>query len=189
MIIYKITNRINGKIYIGQTIRTLEKRWKQHCFPSSTNRCVALANAINKYGESNFIIEELFRCDLLEELNELEQICIKYYNSLAPNGYNLRTGGSKNSLPSEITRKKQSIAKLGKIYGPRKEDSGDNISKGKKSKSFEVRKKDTNEFVGIWSNKFKCGRELNINPSHINSCCIGRRKQHKGYIFKFVEVK
>lgn len=54
--IYKITNDINGKVYIGQTVQSVEKRFKQHMFKNS---CPKLANAIKKYGKSHFTIETL----------------------------------------------------------------------------------------------------------------------------------
>ena len=56
MIIYKITNKINGKVYIGQTSNTLEKRWWQHCH--GTHKHI-IARAISKYGAENFKIEQI----------------------------------------------------------------------------------------------------------------------------------
>ena len=91
MIVYKVTNRINGKVYIGQTVQTLEQRWKQHCCKSSG--CKALHLAIEKYGSENFTVEQIdVACDR-EELNQKEQYWIQHYNSLSPNGYNLTAGG------------------------------------------------------------------------------------------------
>jgi len=50
MIIYKITNKINNKSYIGQTIKNLDKRWKQHIYFSKTNKKNGkFNNAIRKY--------------------------------------------------------------------------------------------------------------------------------------------
>ena len=53
-IIYKITNRINGKVYIGQTRMSLNVRWWHHC---NRKDCPALHHAIKKYGAENFTVE------------------------------------------------------------------------------------------------------------------------------------
>ena len=55
--IYKITNKINGKIYIGQTAKSIKERFNQHCLKWSC--CTKFKYAINKYGKENFIIEQI----------------------------------------------------------------------------------------------------------------------------------
>lgn len=91
MIIYKVTNLINGKCYIGQTSRKLEVRWKAHL---GSSHCTALHNAILKYGKDSFMVEQIDSAETQEELNEKEIYWIKFYNSLSPNGYNLSIGGN-----------------------------------------------------------------------------------------------
>lgn len=100
--IYKITNKINGKIYIGQTIVTISRRWSQHkTNANKENPDMAISRAIKKYGHENFIIEELLvsECctldELKESLNKLEIFFIDNFNSLVDkNGYNIDKGGS-----------------------------------------------------------------------------------------------
>jgi group I intron endonuclease len=94
--IYKITNTVNNKIYIGQTIGDIKKRFKKHLSQvNCKNVCSALYAAFNKYGKDNFYIESLIVGDYSkDELNELEIFYIKKYNSLSPNGYNLQSGGN-----------------------------------------------------------------------------------------------
>ena len=87
-LIYKTTNKINGKIYIGQTKRSAEQRLKEHVW----NKTI-LGKAILKYGKENFIIETIEECDNQEQLNEREIFWIAFYNCMAPNGYNLTRGG------------------------------------------------------------------------------------------------
>ena len=91
--IYKITNTINGKIYIGQTIKSVEKRFQQH--KNNSNKPyfsqIVLYQAFNKYGIENFICEELEECPL-EILDEREKYWIKFYNSYI-DGYNSTLGG------------------------------------------------------------------------------------------------
>lgn len=69
MIIYKITNKINGKLYVGQTIRPLKRRIWNHLCKTGT----AISSALRKYGIENFVIEEIDRAETKEELNKKEQ--------------------------------------------------------------------------------------------------------------------
>ena len=82
--IYKIQNKINNKIYIGQSVH-IERRFQEHCFPSKTS---VISKAIQKYGKDNFIFDIVEECNI-GELNEKEWYWIKYYNCLVPNGYNV----------------------------------------------------------------------------------------------------
>ena len=114
--IYKIYNNINEKLYIGQTINTIDYRFKKHLSEiNSTTSCSALYSAFKKYGKENFQIELIISGDFTPEvLNELEIFYIKEYNSLSPNGYNLQSGGKLNMIVSEETRKKISESNKGR---------------------------------------------------------------------------
>lgn len=90
--IYKITNKTNGKIYIGQTILPVSYRFTNHKSDAKNNRGYAIASAIRKYGELNFKVETLVEC-YEDELNDYEMFFIKKFNSFTPNGYNLTYGG------------------------------------------------------------------------------------------------
>lgn len=89
--IYKITNKVNGKSYIGQTRYTIEFRWRQHLHKKDNTY---FHNAIRKYGADNFIIEKLEECNI-EDLNEKEIYYIAKYNTFK-DGYNLTIGGDGN---------------------------------------------------------------------------------------------
>lgn len=82
--IYKITNLINGKSYIGQSIH-IERRWEEHCRPSTNSM---IANAIKKYGKENFQFTILTECNI-EDLNRLESYWINKENTITPYGYNV----------------------------------------------------------------------------------------------------
>ena len=88
MVVYKLTNTDNGKIYVGQTRFTVEKRFKEHARAESF-----IGDAIRKYGEEQFMIEVLETCETREEAYELEIFFIAKFNCMAPNGYNLTKGG------------------------------------------------------------------------------------------------
>ena len=105
MIVYKIQNKINEKIYIGITTRKLNRRIYDHIFKSRQPNIGGIAGAIKKYGIQNFDIIIIDVAYTHDELNEKEVYYIKKYNSMAPNGYNLYTGGLHHQC-SEITREK-----------------------------------------------------------------------------------
>ena len=94
-VIYKITNLINNKIYIGQTVQSYQARFTQHKSHSKNKKNThRLARAFRKYGDENFIIEPIEFCKTQEELNNRERYWIQYYNSTDDKvGYNILIGG------------------------------------------------------------------------------------------------
>ena len=97
--IYKITNIINGKFYIGQTIQNVKERFYQHCATKCSKAVsnMAIHRAIKKYGKSNFTVEVIEEIDSAN-LNDRERYWIKYYNSYN-NGYNSTKGGQDGCKP------------------------------------------------------------------------------------------
>ena len=102
-IIYKITNLINNKIYIGETIRNLNVRWNEHKSEALGGRhgyTYHLHNAMRKYGIDNFTIEIIDNCPD-EERFLLESEYIQRYNSINPEiGYNTVIEGTGRTLIS-----------------------------------------------------------------------------------------
>lgn len=139
MIIYQITNKVDGKIYIGQTIQELSKRIKSH-FTDKSSHCTYLRRAINKYGRKNFEIKIVSTCKSPEEMNLKEAYYIEFFNSLAPNGYNLDSGGNNKKI-SEITKKKMSHAHMGKKRKPFSDEHRLNISRAHFGKSLSQKHK------------------------------------------------
>ena len=91
MVIYLITNKINGKRYVGQTIRPLSERWKDHCRANDNNY---FHNAIRKYGKENFELKIIDAATNGLELDAKEIYWINKLNTLFPHGYNLKQGGN-----------------------------------------------------------------------------------------------
>lgn len=95
--IYKITNLINGKIYIGQSVH-IEHRFQEHHseYEQERQKDKPLYKAFQKYGIENFTFEVIEECSDVE-LNTKEEYWITYYDSLTHhNGYNIRSGGEGN---------------------------------------------------------------------------------------------
>lgn len=114
--LYKITNCTNGMIYMGVTTRSIEKRWAEHCHPTSC--CKYLRDAIAKHGKENFHIETLV-VGSKEYIYDLEPKAIQAFGSFAPIGYNLSEGGKATKghtgkKHSASAKSKMSVAKIGK---------------------------------------------------------------------------
>lgn len=94
--IYKITNKVNGKIYIGQTKNSIKARFLEHCWSaySKNNTNIILYNSIRKYGVDNFVAEEIDVAYSKDELDDKERYWIKTLDSQNHDiGYNMCGGG------------------------------------------------------------------------------------------------
>lgn len=170
MLIYKITNLLDGKIYIGQTIQTMASRWRDHVRGDKQKESY-LHRAIQKHGVENFSIEEIEYSKTLEGLNVLEEFYIKKYNCMAPLGYNLLPGGLNRRL-HEDTKKKLSDLNKGKIIpnrwdkgflGEHTEETKDKISEALKGRPI------TNRYTG--GNK---APRTDAQKAHLSSVLKGK---------------
>src|SRR3954471_13729319 len=94
-IVYKITNVLNGKEYIGQTTSEMTKRWKSHKASSRDNRSDSIFHrALAKYGFDVFVVHVLCSCSDQTELDKMECYFIEHYNTKTPSGYNTKGGGA-----------------------------------------------------------------------------------------------
>lgn len=105
MFIYKISNDINDKVYIGRTTRTLNLRWKEHIKSLEKGDTRQIYCAMRKYGIEHFTIEPIYECDNLDELVKAEYILCKQYSAYE-NGYNMTEAGETN--PMEFEKSKES---------------------------------------------------------------------------------
>ena len=101
--IYKITNLLNGKCYVGQSI-DIEKRWAEHKSIYNHPRCsnYHIYRAFRKYGIENFSFSVIEECEQ-SLLNEREKFWIQHYNSFEC-GYNMTVGGDGTEMISQIGR-------------------------------------------------------------------------------------
>ena len=141
--IYKITNNINGKVYVGQS-KCIERRWCRHrnasFNPNGDEYDKPLYRAIRKNGLENFSFEVIEEC-LIDELDNKEKYWIQYYNSCNPNfGYNLVEGGHIPPPSKKLTEKdvfsimnllkntQKSQKEIGQLFGvSQREVSGINL--------------------------------------------------------------
>lgn len=244
MIIYMVRNKINNKIYFGQTRRSFNARYKYN-FPQNTHN-KHLKHSIEKYGWENFeVIEEFDKAETQEELNKLENLYIKMWNTHNPKyGYNKTLGGETCVFTNETIEKLRNIRKgkfLGEenpFYGKshteetkrilsekmkgrfvgekspcygktmsdelkeklRQANLGRKASEETKRKLSEMRKGLGNshcrkvvqytlegEFIKVWDYIKQASEELNINDTHIVNCGKGTRKSAGGYQWRYVD--
>lgn len=167
MYIYKITNLVNNKCYIGQTIRSVEKRWSEHKYSVKSNYYnfdhSILHKALKKYGIDNFSVEILEKVNTLEELDEKERFYITKFDSLSPNGYNTETGGNKNKKLSFIT-----ISKI-KLTRKRKPVIATNL----------ITKEET------FYNSILETRKDGFWDKEVKECCDNVIDMYKGFSFRY----
>jgi group I intron endonuclease len=175
MIIYKVTNKINGMVYIGQTIFSLKKRKENHIWLSETEgkSLGYFHRAIKKYGTKNFEWEVLCQCASIDDLNKLEMYYIALYNTFE-NGYNLTMGGggSAGHKHDKITKKKLSVLKLGIMHSKAhnkkisKSRTGQRLTEETKAKIASKLSGKGNPFYGYcYSEEYKKARSGKNSPS------------------------
>jgi group I intron endonuclease len=155
-IIYLLKNKINNKCYVGQTIRTLKKRWYEHC--ARVDGCIILNDAIKKYSSENFETSIIIEVEN-DKLDEYEVEYIKQYNSLYPNGYNIQTGGNKGKKHCEESREKMRQSKLG--------EKNFNFGKPRTDETKEkIRQSKLGEKHHFYGKELTYEHKLNLSKSH-----------------------
>lgn len=111
--IYCITCKSTGEQYVGQTMKKIRYRFREHIRKALNNQksCTKLSRAIRKYKPENFTIE-LITSVSPEEKDQAEVFWIAELNTVAPNGLNLLSGGQRNSYPCEETLQRMREAAL-----------------------------------------------------------------------------
>lgn len=165
MLIYKITNKINGKSYIGQTTRNVKLRVCEH-------KCkkTLIGEAMLKYGENNFCIEYLDACLTLEELNEREVYWIQKLDTIQPKGYNKAIGTSKFGENNGF---------FGKNHKPKTIEMNMKNQPTRRA----LRCIETGEiFISIRD----CARKTGYSRTKIKNSCKGKIRKGEGMSFEFV---
>lgn len=170
--VYKITNLINNKIYIGITKRDPKIRFNEHF----SNKKELLFKAKEKYKKKNFSLE-IIEDNLSEaEIDDKEKYYINFYNSLVPNGYNLSMGGISNKSISEEGKKKLKEYNLG-------------IKNPKCNKYILMIDINTNKVLNKFGSTREAARFLGNENKYrsIAYCLEGKIKTSQGYYWRYEE--
>lgn len=192
-LVYKLTNTVNGKVYIGITSRTLAARWKEHVERARQgSRNSRIHVAMRKYGNEAFTREVIAVASSDAEVRQMERDQIQAHNSFE-RGYNANLGGhglleysaeirakigaaQKGKVISVESRQKMSAAKLGQSVCA--ENFGDHTKKGAenpRARRFKFRLPDGTELVVTGMRAF-C-RDNGLHIAHING-----RGHSKGHV-------
>lgn len=208
--IYKITNKINNKIYIGLTIQGTRTRYLHHLYEARSGSPFPIHRAIRKYGEENFEIETIISIEGNEELKNLEKFYIQEYKANNRQfGYNMTEGGdgtfgrlhseeTKDLIrqkaigrkPSEDTRRRQSEAhdrnKNEDWYKENKRKAA-LISALLRKKKIEVYDLENN-YINTYDSISETAKELNISRGVITDFFKNPNIKSRFYKFKQVEI-
>lgn len=212
-IIYKIINKINGKIYIGETTTSLETRWKDHLKDGRNgnhNKSV-LHDAIHKYGPDNFTIEQIDEVPDNKRFEAETYYILKYHSLTSENGYNIVLYGSGYGIYNmddfltlwdkgytqkeiiEIMRCSQdTVKKFLTEYGVTSFDfkSRAGIKAAiKQGLTKPVEQYDlTGKLLKVWESASECARQNNgFIQSGISQACRGEICSYKGFLWKYQE--
>lgn len=202
--IYKITNDVNGKIYIGKTIKTIESRWKEHLsdYNKSRNEKRPLYDAMIKYGIEHFSIEKIEECST-ENLNERERYWIEFFGSFKF-GYNATIGGDGRpfldyDLVNQLYSEGYNCSEIEKITGYSDKSialilSNSGITKQQRqancgqwqNKIVKMLDKNTGEIIKVFPKIIDAYSFLGKRKSsHIQEVCSGKRKTAYGYRWSY----
>jgi len=200
MIIYKTTNKVNGKWYIGRDSRNNS---------SYLGSGILIKKAIKKYGRKSFVkevLEDLGSGANLDELKKREDDWLKKTGaSEDPMSYNISSSGYTGLTSDKLVemwnnrkfRKKMSAMMRGMRKAADKKSELYRIKMMLKRnekrfsvyKAHKVKRKikgfnyEEGEYVGTWQNQSTCAESLGINPSGISACLREAKRQHCGFIF------
>lgn len=209
MIIYTFTNKINGKQYVGQTIRELEERFKEHKRKPSI-----LNSALKKYGDNNFDLKVVDSAKTIEELNQKEVEWIQKLGCVEPFGYNLCYGGGNTMGYNHKSEAKQKMSATKKMKGSAKGEKNHFYgkvhtleTKEKMKEAWRTKREMTEEMKEklrlvhpkqsvinlttgeIFESIKQASEKYDIEATHISRVCRGKRKSCGGYKWAYPNDK
>lgn len=190
--IYEIVNKVNGKVYIGQTTKNIRARWSAHKSEAKfTKRPGKLHAAIRKYGHENFTIEMLTTASSKDELDLLEQIYIDGLGGLGTNGYNLKDGGAHGKYSKESREKMSKSLKgkpawnKGQKCKPMSDEQKKLVSLNFKGKPSKRRKQVIDMFGNVFPHAGDAALMYGVSRNSVNDVCLGKVRAVFGLTFSY----
>ena len=174
--IYKITNNLNEKFYIGQTTKTIEERWKRHKWDlNKPNKKSRFYNALTKYGIENF------RVEMIEETTDLD-IREKFWIAKLEPQYNITPGGFGPPIMSGINnpmygKTRHDLAARNKICKPNKGKFGKDHPR---AKTYKFTDASGNDHIAKGFVQF-------CRDNKLSSGSLTHRKKYKGWTYQLLE--
>jgi group I intron endonuclease len=171
MIIYKATNNINGKSYIGQTKNKLKKRQREHLeYSRKKNVKTLFGKSIKRYGFDNFTWEILEKCNTQKELNLAEIWYIKHFNTLnIKNGYNMTLGSIGGNCGNQFTKlSKNERSKIHYLNKMKNEERENHLNKYNRKENHYTKRCMSKEEFDEWI----------IKRTGKNGSMYGRTRKH-----------
>lgn len=201
--VYKITNKVTNKVYIGITNQGSGARYRHHWYESRIGEPSPIHRSMAKYGEENFTLEIIDFADTYDELKEKEKYWIKQYNSTDRTiGYNLTEGGDgtfgkklseetrdkirQKALGrklSEETKAKMSESRKGKCSDKQREHLS-KLQEQCKQKVYQYSKQ--GEFIAEYDSIIEACKALNLNRDTIRRQLKNPPKNLKDHRIKFL---
>ena len=190
--IYKITNKVNGKSYIGQTIQNVKERFYQHCATKCSQAVLNMVihKAITKYSKSNFTIEVIEEVESAN-LNDRERYWIRYYDSYN-NGYNSTEGGQdgiklfKNLDTESIVREYKSgksLREIGRLFNVDKQTIKDLLVRNninlRTTRTYKLSQKDREDIIkdlSLGLSRKEIISKWHISKSYLSQLINGYRR-------------
>lgn len=201
--IYLITNHINGKRYVGQTVNPIHHRWKEHIEDSyNGNKSNSLLHrAIIRDGESNFGIEMVEECSN-ELLNDREKMYIQVYDTFYTHerGYNMTWGGEGHTTYSDeeiayLWNQGYRNCEIARLLGAKDTTISLRIQSLVGSGAAQTRRADSRKisiiqydlqgnYIKDWESASIAEKELNLSQGSISRCCNKQRTNSGNFLWK-----
>nr|DAP07818.1 MAG TPA: intron associated endonuclease [Caudoviricetes sp.] len=166
MYVYKITNNLNGMIYIGKTIRDVKSRIAEHKYKRTL-----IGLAIRKFGIKNFTVEIVEECKNSKHLKEREIFWIKHCDCIFPKGYNKAIGDSKFREFNGFYNKHHDINTI----------RSNQYNQANRKRIFCV------ETATVYESLRECEKALGMSRTQISRIAKGLVKNTRKYHFKFID--
>lgn len=205
--VYKITNKVTGKIYVGITNQGSGARYRHHWYEARIGESAPIHKSMAKYGEENFTLEIIDFADTYEELKEKEKFWIKELNSMDRKiGYNLTEGGDGTfgRMHSEETKEKIRQKAIGRKIS---EETKKRMSEARKGRCSDVQRihlkniaiqtkaipvlqfSKNGEFIARYESVSEASRQTGINSDTIERQLKKPLKNPNDWRIKFIWKK